>query len=195
MGSVLREDKISKLNGFRSPQVSHVHIHLHIHQARCNSNNRNRMKHSNVNPAGFPRKENTSTRLRKGRSTKHAPSFDENNKQKVSKWSQFAKDVQNPIVTVKWGKVEGRNSSGVDGNMMSLSPGPSDSNLYSQPQISSKGTMQPRSEVRPAPSRNLGGTQTTSVAQNNPNKENRQDSEDYWAFTPTAAGNKLRGDL
>ena len=133
--------------------------------------------------------------MRKGRSTKHAPSFDENDKQKVSKWSQFAKDVHNPIVTVKWGKVEGRNCSGVDGNMMSLSPGPSDSNLYSQPQISSEETMQPRFEVRPVPSRNLGGTQTTLVVQNNPNKENRQDSEDYWAFTPTAAGNKLREDL
>jgi len=146
--------------------------------------------------SGFPRKENTSTRLRKGRSTKHASSFDENYKQKVSKWSQFAnKEVQNPIVTVKWGKVEGRNCSGVDGNMMSFSPGSSDSNIYSQPQISSKETMQPRSEVRPAPSRNLGGTQTTSVAQNNPNIESRQDSEDYWAFTPTADGNKLREDL
>jgi len=146
--------------------------------------------------SGFPRKENTSTRLRNGRSTKHASSYDENIKQKVSKWSQFVKkEVQNPIVTVKWGEVEGRNCSGVDGNMMSLSPGPSDSNLYSQPQISSKETMQPRFEVRPAPSRNLGGTQTTLVVQNNPNKENRQDSEDYWAFTPTAAGNKLREDL
>merc|ERR1712013_274739 len=144
---------------------------------------------------GFPRKENTSTRLRKGRSTKHAPSFDENDKQKVSKWSQFAKEVQNPIVAVKWGEVEGRNCSGVDGNMMSLSPGPSDSNLYSQPQISSEETMQPRFEVRPVPSRNLGGTQTTLVVENNPNKESRQDSEDYWAFTPTAAGNKLREDL
>jgi len=145
--------------------------------------------------SGFPRKENTSTRLRKGQSTKHASSFDENDKQKVSKWSQFAKDVHSPIVTVKWGKVEGRNCSGADGNMMSLSLGPSDSNLYSQPQISSKETLQPRSEVRPALSRNLGGTQTTLVVQNNPNKESRQDSEDYWAFTPTAAGNKLREDL
>jgi len=145
--------------------------------------------------SGFLRKENTSTRLRKGRPTKHASSFDENDKQKVSKWSQFAKEVQNPIVTVKWGEVEDRNCSGVDGNMMSLSPGPSDSNLYSQPQIMSKETMQPRSEVRPAPSRNMGGTQTTSVVQNNPNKERRQDSEAYWAFTPTAAGIKLREDL
>merc|ERR550534_897906 len=52
--------------------------------------------------SGFPRKENTSTRLRKGRSTKHASSFDENEKQKVSKWSKFAnKEVQSTIVTVK----------------------------------------------------------------------------------------------
>merc|ERR1712013_310279 len=63
---------------------------------------------------------------------------------------------------------------GADGNMMSLSPGPSDSNLYSQPQISSEETLQPRFEVRPVPSRNLGGTQTTLVVQNNPNKESRQ---------------------
>ena len=153
------------------------------------------MKHSYINPAGFLRKENTSTRLRKGRPTKHASSFDENDKQKVSKWSQFTKEAQNPIVTLKWREVEGRNCSGVDGNMISLSPGPSDSNLYSQPQIMSKETMQPRSEVRPAPSRNLGGTQTTLVVQNNPNKERKQDSETYWAFTPTAAGIKLREDL
>ena len=134
--------------------------------------------------------------MRKGRSTKHASSFDENDKQKVSKWSHFSKkEVQNPIVTVKWGEVEGRNCSDVDGNKMSLSPGPNDSKLYSQPQISSKETKQPRPEVWPALSSNLGGTQTSSVVENNTNKENRQDSENYWAFTPTAAGNKLREDL